>query len=467
MYLRGSRGYEVQQSRMRPPFLTARPSSIMAAPASTTAFGNWPPWTLPASPTPTVTSGQLHAHVEGHLPPEVRDHAISANAAAKRPRLEPDTRKKALQFLVDLAVEFCTDAPMVETAQAEEGEVTVDSPSFTAALSVKSTGTLMKRASSLMIYKTWFLGSGLRVQDFCAEHAIFRYVYMLYTDKAPATRASALREAMNFLAGLTGADVSNMRASARISGMCSTLLRSKGEVRQRRPLTVKQVATLERVLADDGGRGSADAIIAGTALFAVFSRSRVGDLRRCATEPELDMHGGSGYVEARFLDYKTAKPGTRRALPVIATVHGVTATTWAVSWRTARQAAGLNADEQKTLLPAMSANGGWLAAPWTTVEFAAAFRGVLLRAGHDATELENVGARSLKTTCLTWASKHGVPKDIRCTLGYHVASDDHTVETYSRDGMSHPLRCLDKVIADIRIGHFLPDTTRSGVFPRG
>ena len=145
-------------------------------------------------------------------------------------------------------------------------------------------------------------------------------------------------------------------------------------------------------------------------------------------------------------------------------MQGVSSSTWAVNWATARFVAGLDAQRQNTLLPALGSGGAWLHVPWTTPEFAAAFRGTLLRAGFDHHELENIGAHSLKATCLVWAAKYGLPKDVRRILGYHVAPGDRTMETYSRDSVAHPLRLMDNVITEIRCNKFDPDCTRSGVF---
>jgi hypothetical protein len=51
-------------------------------------------------------------------------------------------------------------------------------------------------------------------------------------------------------------------------------------------------------------------------------------------------------------------------------------------------------------------------------------------------------------------------------LGYHATPGDLSMLEYSRDAMAGPLRSLAKVIADVRSGHFDPDSTRSGRFAR-
>ena len=108
----------------------------------------------------------------------------------------------------------------------------------------------------------------------------------------------------------------------------------------------------------DAGAGEPAALVAGAALFAIFGRARIGDLRRCNAEPQLDVSGEAGYIETRFFDHKTARPGTRRALPIAAAAYGLRNKPWAQTWLAARRAAQLSADDDGSLLPALSTAGG-------------------------------------------------------------------------------------------------------------
>ena len=92
------------------------------------------------------------------------------------------------------------------------------------------------------------------------------------------------------------------------------------------------------------------------------------------------------------------------------------------------------------------------------------FKNLLMKLGCVEGDLADIGCHSLKTTCLSWTAKHGVPKETRKLLGYHVGSEDKSMECYSRDSMSDPLRALDKVIGAIGSGSFAPDMTRSGMW---
>ena len=175
-----------------------------------------------------------------------------------------------------------------------------------------------------------------------------------------------------------------IRASARVRGLSCKLLRTRGEVRQRRPLPVDMEATVERILEKGAPTGDVDALVAGTTLFVLFARARVGDVRRCNLEPVLDASpdGSTGFLETRFAEHKTSRPGSRLSLPITAPAFGVTGINWGKLWIGARTAAGLDAAVDKTLLPARGDNSSWLKVAYLTPEFAATFRGVLLRAGH-------------------------------------------------------------------------------------
>ena len=171
-------------------------------------------------------------------------------------------------------------------------------------------------------------------------------------------------------------------------------------------------------------------------------------MRRCAVEPEAELADNRqvGYVETRFMEHKTARPGTSKALPIAAPAYGLVATdSWATRWLEARAAQGLNAAEQSTLLPAM-ADQGWHDAAYTTPEFAAALRTTLLQLCFTAEDLEGIGSHSLKATCLSWVAKFGVCREHRRILGYHVDISEKSTETYARDSLAAPLRSLDEVL---------------------
>ena len=386
---------------------------------------------------------------------------LPATEVAKRARTDQQDRGAALATIWRIVAKHFPQASAVRVVLEEDSDP-LGSVSLRAMVERKATSTLQKRACSLRMYDAW-LSSSTVASGFGDEPTVFAYATHLFEDKAPATRAAALVESLNFLEGVFALDLLQVRASARIKGMCVRSLRTRAAVRQRATFTVELVKVLERILADDAGKGGSDGVLAGAALFSIYARVRIGDLRRCCVEPMLDVVNGRGYVETEFLDHKTAVPGTRKALPIVAPACGLSGP-WAARWMATRRSAGLNAANDMTILPAMGEAGVWTDVPFTTVEFASSVREVLLRHGVSAEALTNIGAHSMKATLLSWTAKYGIAKPIRRTLGYHTDANDKAVETYSRDAMALPLRELERVLEAVRVGSFFPDSTRSGLF---
>ena len=388
---------------------------------------------------------------------------VSSEAAAKRRTAEATDRAASITVILDVVGRRFASNPLVSHIVATEGALSPELESVQAIFAPKSTGTIQKRAVYIRIFDIWFARAGLPNEKFIDEPTLFNYVAELRRQGSSSSRGASVRSALFFLGGLFGICTKVIQKSARVYGMCSSLLREGLVHRQRDPLRVSMVRAFEEVLVDDAGRGGEDAIIAGTALFCIFGRLRVGDLRRCKNEPIIDDAGGDAYLETHFVDHKTARPGTRRALPVVAPAAGLISD-WAKLWLLARKSAKLDANLTGTLVPAMAGDGGWHQVPYTTTEFGRAFLDILTRKGFGADALDNVGSHSLKTTCLSWLAKFGVNQDHRRHLGYHVRPGERTVELYARDVLASPLRSLLDVLHAVRDGRFDPDSTRSGAF---
>ena len=74
-------------------------------------------------------------------------------------------------------------------------------------------------------------------------------------------------------------------------------------------------------------------------------------------------------------------------------------------------------------------------------------------------------SHSLKDTSLSWASKCGLPEDVRTLLGHHELSSkgmSKSLATYSRDMLSRPLKFYIEMLDQIRRDFFRPDMSRSG-----
>ena len=345
--------------------------------------------------------------------------------------------------------------------EAAGEQLSATSPSLLAALHPKASETLRKRASSLRALSLWLRSAGVRGNPF-DEATMFEYFGMLIAERSAPSRGLTVRQLIGFMGGVFGFPVQEALESARVKGLGIKLRERRGILRQAAPLTVAMVEQLERLVLESPDDG--DIALAGLALFALLARCRVGDLRRCSSEPVLDLSPDQscGFVETVLEKHKTARPGHRQLLPAVAPAFGVLGREWASAWLSARRRLGLNATAAGTLVQAPLLGGGWSAAPLKTAEFAGMVRLLLVRAGTPQDQLRSIGSHSLKVTTLAWASKFGVPREDRRILGYHLKAGDRTMEAYSRDSQAAPLRRLVAMLREVGAKRFLPDATRSG-----
>ena len=174
-------------------------------------------------------------------------------------------------------------------------------------------------------------------------------------------------------------------------------------------------------------------------------------------EPVLDVCGGSGYAETKVRSgrHKTGYRLNRwgQSLPQVVCAHGVSGRPWVESWLAIRECAGRRAAADQCLLPELHADWSFGPGRMTT----SAGYG-LLKAIMD----EFVATHSGKATVLSWCAKAGMTKSTRRLLGGHVDHADRGVVTYSRDALAGPMRQLQTLYRNIRLGSFDPDATRSG-----
>lgn len=423
-----------------------------------------PSWSLPGPRPVDVRPLPGAALARPRPPPGAAICRLTYERAAKRAREDDTARGKALGSFAQLLSTYREYSGLAKLMTDGGEAFTEVAPSLVAALEARKTATLAKRAGSLRLYHAWFATTGRPASEIFAERTVFEHMTYLNEERVGATRGLALSQAINFAGGLFKFDVAAVAGSPRVRGLVVRLLKTRQPLRQRAPLTVAMVAFLENLSCDS--EEDEEGILAGAALFCLYARARVGDLRRSPVDPVLDIAAGgrAGFVQGAFFEHKTAKAGSKISLPIVAPVPGVTGRNWAAPWLDRRRRLRLVAADCGTLLPAPAAGGGWTKVPMKTVEFGVALRVLLKKGGFTAEALDAIGAHSLKTTTLSWMAKAGIDRDSRRALGYHVRADERSMEAYSRDSLAGPLRLLAKVIEDIQAKRFEPDSTRSGFF---
>ena len=396
----------------------------------------------------------------------VKRGAISAEQAAKRLRDPDPYRAGAVRVFAEFIYAYQDHCKLGDQLRVSGEQAAADSPSIVAAVHPKATETLRKRAGSLRAFSSWFRSAGFVKTPPFHESVMFAYFGFLIEERAAPSRGLSVRQLLGFMGGVFGYEVSEALSSARVKGLSTRLRERRGILCQQSPLSVRMVRVLEETVLSEGP--DEDKAIAGLALFGLFARCRVGDLRRCEVEPVMDLapDASSGFAETMLDKHRTARPGHRQLLPAVAPAFGVLGRDWASPWLAARKRLGLCARSSGTLVQAPLIGGGWSEAPLRTVEFAGMMRGILIRAGIPQSALVRVGSQSLKVTTLSWAARHGFDRETRRMLGYHLKPGDRSMEAYSRDTQAGPLRKLSALIRDVAAGRFDPDATRSGQFAR-
>ncbi|CAE7808661.1 unnamed protein product [Symbiodinium sp. CCMP2592] len=291
----------------------------------------------------------------------------------------------------------------------------------------KAAGTLHNRAGPLLRFVAW--AKKRRLQPLpLREKDVYEFLLDLEDSSAPSF-GKALMSSLAFCKFVLGAEsFSDSLCSGRLTGLARASFLKKRKRRQKPPLTVAMVKRLERLVVDESDN-DVDRLCAGFFLLCIYLRARYSDgqalMNLVLDEPDSFM----GPLQGTFKDL---------AIPE---------------------------GEDFPLLPSRGQEGGWSGVPPTATVAAGWLRGILSARGFP--EASKLGTHSCKatTTTLSWMSKYGVDALHRRILGYHKAPQDEMMHIYGRDNVAPALRSLEYVLADIRIGKFLPDTTRSGYFP--
>ena len=169
-----------------------------------------------------------------------------------------------------------------------------------------------------------------------------------------------------------------------------------------------------------------------------------------------------GFISFSTFSHKTSSQVARHGLPMplIAPIWGLRNPPWAMSWKKIAEAVSLDFANfvRGAVLHLPNREGKWSQRSVTSDE---ASRWLVELLKPHSGDLEDVSSHSLKATTLSWLAKAGCDPHHRTILGHH-SSGKGSLEVYSRDMLSAPLRTLEDMLRQIRIGALHPDLTRSG-----
>ena len=326
-------------------------------------------------------------------------------------------------------------------------------------LGSRSPLTLLKRVNSITRYMTFLRSRGITAPG--VESDLYAFFNGQRLEGAPQSRLASVIESLRFMEHVVGLEGLTELLSRRCLGAAKQT--TTGPSRQASPLTVAELQVLHNVLADPDG-DVWDRNMAGSFLGCVYTRSRWSDFQH-SNEMTVDPSPlFPEFVELSISEYKTKYANAWRGglLSAVAPAMGISTENWVSNWLSARAFLQAPLSEGYPIMPAPDTAGVATKRPITTKEVAEWIR-LLLRRGGLALGERRISSHSAKATILSYLAKYGADLSVREILGAHV-SHLQSVIRYSRDALAEPLRVMARMLADIRRGVFMPDTTRSGYF---
>ena len=375
----------------------------------------------------------------------------------------PDMEEVARRWMCILSIDFDASSTgrLLKVSDSEAAGVKI----VAQVLAGNSPTTLAKRASCVKRWIKWGKDAELSIFPLSLNFAM-GYVGELCEEE----RYSAISEAMEtfrFLKHVLGFDGCDaVIDSPWMKGAVRGAEAAKGERKQSRVLTAEEVLALEKLVINKGASNQ-DLYAAGIFLFMIYSRARVSDCR-AVSSVEIDLFEGSGFLEVRTMEHKNKRYHGKsgQALILVAPSHGLRTQSWLAAFVEIAKAVGLPLDHTRRgpLLPAVDESGRWTDRPTSANEVSRWLVG-LIEVATGKPVSRGLTSHGMKATTLAWMAKAGVSETTRLILGHHSLKKLGTLETYSRDMQSGPLREFAIVLKSIRDGTYLPDATRSGMYP--
>ena len=332
----------------------------------------------------------------------------------------------------------------------------------------KSTNTLSKRVNSLLHYLNHWRLVDETTTDFLPFSSSLVYGYLRHLKSN--NRLSAAKDFLQctrFCEHVIGLKSVDSLTRPWISGIAKAAYAHSKPKKESRPLTVKEIIQLESFLIKGMGH-HLDKYACGVFLCMLYGRARSSDFRNI-DRVILDFCEGedrTGYIEIHTVDYKCARLSriTGRPYIILIPVYGLCGESWGRAFVTAAATNGVDVSALSgPMLLCPDASGQLTHRYPSANEVTLWVNGILDRL--IANRQPGFTSQGLKATMLSWASKAGVDEYDRHVLGGHSMKGRQTAATYARDTLTAPIKKLEEVISSVRHGSFLPDSSRSNMFP--
>lgn len=390
--------------------------------------------------------------------PQSWQQVVMASDVATWQEIHDAKMDTALKRWFDVAIMFPTNYQLVSqlAALATVGE---QMKMMKDVIGSRSPLTLLKRVNSITRYMTFLRTRKLTAPG--SESDFYSFLNEQRAEGAPQSRLAAVVESVRFMEHVLGLEGVTDLLSKRCLGAARQP--TAGPQLQASPLKVAELSALHEVLGDVDAN-SWDRNMAGSFLCCVYTRSRWSDFQHSNVLEADPNQFCPEFVELSITDFKTKTANAWRGglLAAVAPAVGVTSDNWASAWMAVREALQAPLDEGFPVMPAPDMAGTPTKRPITTREVTGWIRLLLQRSGLSLGE-RRISSHSAKSTMLSFLAKYGAELPVREILGAHV-SHLQSVIRYSRDALAEPLRVMNRMLADVRSGTFVPDATRSGYF---
>ena len=205
------------------------------------------------------------------------------------------------------------------------------------ACGVRSPSTVLKRAKDLQMFISWCQKTK-RIWWPLDDRVLLAFLGECELEGRSKFIGKNLVHALKFFRYLMGAKFNVEQVlGPLLQGRVTRVLSTRDPTHQAKPLTVKEVAKLERLVYDTPN--IFDRYFAGCMLFALYSRARRSDLSSTQSffyDVMETNTGPFGFVEGRTRIHKTSNSVENRIamyLPFVAPIQGITERHWGLDWR--------------------------------------------------------------------------------------------------------------------------------------
>ena len=209
----------------------------------------------------------------------------------------------------------------------------------------RSPNTDLRRGNCMLKFLKWYRELRFALCPFpLHEGDVEEHLEFLRRSGSGPSSLTGFVEALNFcehVVGIKGVGDKVSMESKKILEMSDL---NRAEKKQARVLTVREVEAMEKLLSDEDEE-LAERFAAGAMLFALYSRSRLSDLKKVRgyVKDVVTQNGAvNGYLEFRTRTHKTARTVARQGLSMslVAPLWGLLTPPWGLTFIKVAQLAG-------------------------------------------------------------------------------------------------------------------------------